>query len=714
MTARRLIVITAIAALLLPRVAESQFERTRDTMVPFEQIRAIATELSGARAFNNIVEIIGYQRDRKVDEYAGTYFEARTVERLAREYGFSDVRITRLPVEYREWDGEDAELWVTKPEPSRLIARYLDHPAVLVPGSRTADVTAPLVWVGRGMRDEDYAGRDVRGKIVLSDGSPGPVHDLAVRKHGAAGVVTFVNLYGFGVDRPDQLAQVSLPNHRNEALDDGTTFVVMLSHRQGIQMLELVNTMPEVTVRVKTKATRHYADHQVVEGWIPGDGSTDEEVDIVAHLFEFIAKQGANDDISGCGAMLEIGRTWIKLIEQGVLPRPKRAVHFKWVPEISYAPEYWKKFPDHHKKVVAMTSMDIVGSNQQVNFNQMRVLLTPYSLPGYLNELYIQFMEWMEDTQTIKFHNLTNDSTFSGRYPQFPINDPQGTQNHPFHIRIMKHAGGSDHLAYLRSNPRVPGVHYMNWHDIGYHTSEDTTKNIDPTQLKRAAMISMLVSLVMANATPEDGLHLAGLTAGHAVERIGGDLTLAVERLRAAAPDDLDAAYKEGLVLVREAYKREAAAVRSNARFVGSDAKGTASLKAIESSITAGEPQDVARLQAVYRAIATQRSRPVTLTPTLTEAEAAAARLFPRPKAGDPYVDFRSRNQPSMHPGQREFALHDEEAKNFADGSRSILDIRNAISAQLGPVDVTRVVEFFRSLEALGKWEIESRRAGTQ
>ena len=703
---KRLIAVLAFAT-LLPGLVNAQFQRDRDTMVSADLIKATATELSGARAFNNVVEIAGFEYDRKADEYAATYRESLVVERLAKEYGFSNVRITRLPTAGPQWDGEDAELWVTTPE-KYLVSRYLDHPAVLARGSRSADVTAPLVWVGRGLRDADYSANNVRGKVVLTDGPPGPVHELAVRKYGALGVVTFVNQYGFGIDEPDQLAHsIALTN----PMADGTTFAMVLSHRQGMKLLETVNTNDVVTVRVKTRAAYHDADHEVVEGWIPGDGSSNQEVVIVAHLFEGIGKQGANDDISGCGAALEIGRTWVKLIKEGVLPTPRRPVHFLWVPEIVYATEYWKKYPDFVKNTLAMTSMDIVGSNQTINRNEMRVLLNPYSFPSFLDDLYIQFMEWMEDTQAIKFHNLRAQDT-SGRYMQHPIVDPQGTQD-PFHIRIMKHAGGSDHLPFLRSNPRAAGVHYMNWPDVHYHTSEDLTKFLDPTQLKRASLITMWVSMVMANAGPDDALLVGGLTAGHAVERIGRDLTMAMEMLRAAKKDELDRAYKEGLVLVRQAYRRESRAIQSNAKMMGTDAKALAGLKEIEKSVMVTEPQDVARLQAVYRAIAIQRGQPVTLTPVVTTEESAAMTMFPRPKGGDPYVDFTAPGQPTMHPGQREFALYDEEARNFADGSRSILDIRDAISAELGPIPVGKVVQFFRDLEKTGKWETVQRSSAT-
>ena len=162
-------------------------------------------------------------------------------------------------------------------------------------------------------------------------------------------------------------------------------------------------------------------------------------------------------------------------------------------------------------------------------------------------------------------------------------------------------------------------------------------------------------------------------------------------------------------MLVHQAYRREAAAIRSCARLTDGDAEALASMKEIERSLVATEAQDVAKLQAVYRAAAESRGEPVILEPPLTSEEEASTKLYPRPKAADPYVDFRAPGQPSMHPGRWQFALYDEEAKNFADGTRSILEIRDAISAEFGPIEVGKVVQFFTELERLGTWEISER-----
>src|SRR5262249_52813444 len=159
--------------LLIAGPANAQLQSDRPTMLSPETMRAIATELSGARAYNNVLDIAAYEHIRPAEEYTSTYRESTVVERLAKDYGFSNVRITRLPVPYRQWGGQDAELWITEPE-RRLVSRYLDHPAMLAVGSQSADVTAPLIWVGLGTKDTDYTGKDVRGKRVLTNATAAP------------------------------------------------------------------------------------------------------------------------------------------------------------------------------------------------------------------------------------------------------------------------------------------------------------------------------------------------------------------------------------------------------------------------------------------------------------------------------------------------------------------------------------------------------------
>ena len=90
---------------------------------------------------------------------------------------------------------------------------------------------------------------------------------------------------------------------------------------------------------------------------------------------------------------------------------------------------------------------------------------------------------------------------------------------------------------------------------------------------------------------------------------------------------------------------------------------------------------------------------------SLTAQEQEAAGLVPR------QIYFEEKEKPPSGSEPEEPLLaqyYALEAKNFADGSLSFLDIRNAISAEYGPVPLEKVVAFFRELETSGNWVIES------
>ncbi len=77
-------------------------------------------------------------------------------------------------------------------KPVRLLSTYEAMPIVLAEDSESADVTEDVVDVGEGTNEADYAGKNVKGKIVLVGAQPGVVQDLAVGKFGAAGIVSYV------------------------------------------------------------------------------------------------------------------------------------------------------------------------------------------------------------------------------------------------------------------------------------------------------------------------------------------------------------------------------------------------------------------------------------------------------------------------------------------------------------------------------------------
>jgi Peptidase family M28/PA domain len=691
-----------LATLLAATPALAQEQPDPRTLIPQATLNAIAQHISGAQAHQNVLEMCPYERNRPPEEYQGTYREAAYAEAKAKEYGFADVHIERFPLGSKQWAGEMAELWVTEPGTPQLITSFRDVTATLATGSKSGDVTAELVYVGRGDTADDYKDKDVKGKIVLCSGPVGAAHNLAVRQFGAEGVVSFFNGTGKPIDRPDQIgwSGIGVGPAASQNATQKTTWGFILSLRMGLDLLARVERHQHVKVHAVVKATEYDSPMQVVVATIPGDGSTNEEFHFTAHLFEGIAKQGANDNCGGPATQLEAGRAWIAMINDGTLPKPKRTVRFLWVPEISGTRAYLKAHPDLAAHAVASVSTDMVGANQTINHNSLHLNQTMYSIPSVLNDVSRQFFEYVGETNREKLHNRRIAYAFSN-----PIVDPSGTHD-PFWYHIEKFYGSSDHQVHLDWDPRIPAVQFGNWPDAVYHSSDDSPANQDATQMKRSAFLMVTIGATFADAGPSDAVAISQVALGYAGQRISTDLGYALLSISTSAPETLDRNYKEALNVVHQAYIRERADVRSATSLAVGDKDAAASIASFEQALGESEPLDTARVRASYRLAALRLKVPVVEAPPATDAEKAAARLIPSKKAGvdaQPFGPLRGAAGGPPPPLAGYYAM---EARNFADGRHSLTDIRNALSAEFGPVSLDDVTRFFRDAEKAGTFVI--------
>jgi len=704
---RRFAIATVAAAVCASAALFAQAQADPKTLIPSATLNAIAQRVSGAQAHNHVLEMCPFERNRPAEEYTGgIYRESAYAEKTAKQYGFSDVHVEQFPLGAKQWDGEMGELWVTEPGPAQLITRYRDVATTLATGSRSADVTAELVYVGRGDTAADYTGKDVKGKIVLTSGVVGPAHNLAVRQFGAEGVVSFGNATGKPIDRPDQMGWSGIQPSNDPSVR--TTWGFILSLRMGLDLLGRLERHQHVMLHAIVKAAEYDAPMNVVVATIPGDGSTNEEFHFTAHLFEGIAKQGANDNCGGPATQLEAGRAWIEMIKDGTMPKPKRTVRFLWVPEISGTRAYLLAHPELGQHVVASISTDMVGANQTINHNSLHLNQTMYSIPSIINDVSRQFFEYVGETNREKLHNRANGYAF-----QNPIIDPSGTRD-PFNYNIEKFYGASDHQVHLDWNPRIPAVQFGNWPDAVYHSSDDSPANQDPTQMKRAAFLMIAAGSVFANSGPDDVMAIAGVALSYAQQRIAADVRDAMALINGSQAATLNENYKEALNLVKWAYWRESIDVRSAGSLAIGNKAAIADVNALADTLAGGEAADTARVKLAYKSAATRLRVTYAEVPALSAAEQAAAKLVPSRKPADPNAPAPGRGglgapgaappgavaQPTLT------GYYTQEANNFANGTRSILDIRNAIAAEFGPVPVETVVNYFRNLERAGTWTI--------
>src|SRR4051812_34079293 len=674
------------------------------TLIPSATLNAIAQQVSGAQAHNHVLEMCPYERNRPAEEYQGTYRESAYAEAKAREYGFSDVHIERFPLGSKQWDGEMAELWVTEPGPPQLISRYRDMPTTLATGSHSGDVTAELIYAGRGDTADDYKGKEVKGKIVLVSGPVGAAHNLAVRQFGAEGVLSYFNGTGKPIDRPDQMGWSGI--NQGPDANARTTWGFILSLRMGLDLLGRLERHQPVKVHAMVKAAEYDAPMNVVVATIPGDGTTNEEFHFTAHLFEGVAKQGANDNCGGPATQLEAGRAWIELIRNGTLPRPRRTVRFLWLPEITGTRAYLRQHPELGQHVVASISTDMVGANQTINHNSLHLNQTMYSIPSVINDVSRQFFEYVGETNREKLHNRRNGYAF-----QNPMIDPSGSRD-PFWFNIEKFYGASDHQVHLDWEPRIPAVQFGNWPDAVYHSSDDSPANQDPTQMKRAAFLMIAVGSVFATAGPADAVAVAGLAVTYGQKRMASDLADALSLIASSTAATLNDDFKEARNLVRQAYLREWNDLQSAASLAMGDHTAIAAVQAYGDPLHAIEQQQFAMVQLAYRTAAARLKVAPLDAPALTAAETAASKLVPKRKPGTPAQPLNSggggqgAGGAANQPQPALSGYYAMEARNFADGQRSLLDIRNALAAEFGPVTLDDVTKFFRDLENSGDYTI--------
>jgi hypothetical protein len=311
----------AMAAITLPTTNPLRAQEREDrTLLTQAQMTAIINEVSGERAMHHLLELVPYQRVRLPEEYNGPFRESKVMAQFAREYGFSNVSIEVYQQGGTTPQPVVGELWMTTPKNTKLFDIH-DLALALASTNANGDISADLVDVGAG-RGQDFDGKDVKGKFVVSSGNTGQVYGLAMLR-GAIGVLGISAIgYQRSADYPNQIVWSTVN------AQPGTVAWSVTPEVQH-NLSALLARGEKITIRSITKSEMVPIKAEYVHAEIPGDGSTTQEVAISGHLYEGLIKQGANDDNSGCALTLEIGRAYLKLIAEGKLPRPRRTINFQ-------------------------------------------------------------------------------------------------------------------------------------------------------------------------------------------------------------------------------------------------------------------------------------------------------------------------------------------------------------------------------------------------
>jgi hypothetical protein len=472
--------------------------------LPDKDIATIAREVDGEAAKQTLQGIVQQHRERGSRGFRAS---ADWVAGRARSYGLEEVEILQFPADgkkfygtqrsRRAWDAESGELTEVRDGGDTTIASYAAVSMVLAEDSESAEVTALLVDVGAGSGEGDYAGKDVKGKLVLMSGAPDEAQDLAIGKFGAVGILSYQQNQATGWSG-DDLGQIRWGHL--ESFSGHPTFAFMLSLDQANALKARLATGESIRLHAAVKAGQHASPYEVVTAVIRGADPRleDEEIAFTCHLDH--PKPGANDNASGCSTILEVGRTLQKLIAGRKLERPARTIRFIWGPEIEGTVALLNARPDLARRIKAVVHMDMVGGGTQTQA-VFHVGRGPASLPSYIHDVAWGFAQWANE-QSYAF-------AATGKAP-FPMLAASGGKE-PLRAEYSPFEMGSDHQVYQDSSFAIPAVYLFDWPDRYIHTTHDTAANINATKLGRVAFIGASTGYALANdprigtraATPE-------------------------------------------------------------------------------------------------------------------------------------------------------------------------------------------------------------------
>ena len=591
------------------------------TLLPDTVIAALSQELSGETAKRNLEYI---SRQHRMRGSRGFRSAAEHIVKQLHEYGIKNARIEQFPADGKRfygtqksrppWDAQFAELWELREENGSWtrhtrLASWDAMPVTLAQDSESGEATAELIDVNNGTSESDYAGKDVRGKIVLVASQPGAVVPLAVERFGAAGIVSYAQNQrtAWWAENENLVRWGHLDTFAAKP-----AFAFMISLKQARNFHTRLARGDKIRLHAIVRAGKHPGFYDVATATIPGADPTlrNEEIAFSCHLDH--QRPGANDNASGSVAILEVARTLNKLIDEGKIARPARTIRFIWPPEIEGTIALLNARPEIASRIKAVIHMDMVGGGPETKAI-FHVTRGPASMPSFVNDVAEHFGQFVNE-QSAEFAG--------GASVPYPMFAPEGGKE-PLQAEMAEFSLGSDHQVYTDTSFGIPAIYLNDWPDRYIHTNFDTPANVDPTKLKRAAFIGAASAYFLANVKPEDASSILRLLQSHSLRRTSTMLARrsALPAVEAANLTRFHLANERTLVDSMERFFRIPEATRNDATlFLNNIEKLTGEVK------PATAPQGDGRLVFRRNAKLKDRCRPsaTTISRIITAPNASA------------------------------------------------------------------------------------------
>jgi hypothetical protein len=657
-------------------------------------------EVSGEIAFNYVSEI---SRNHRIQASPGLRSAVNFAVDTLRDNGI-DAEVQSYPANgedfawssfmFKEWSCNDANLKLIEPEEeAQFLARWDESKLSLIQRSYPTPkvgLEAEVIHIGKGEEEKDYEGVDVAGKMVLSNGDVSRVHELAVEKHGAKGII----YYGTWIHPPvlpegeldDALKYTSY--WWTGAEEPGLGFV--LTPRKGRWLRDLIDKC-EKPVKIHT-----YVDSKIYDGTLDNavatiKGEIDETVLIIAHICH--PQPSCNDNASGSAAAMEAARALNKLIEEGLIDRPKRTIKFTLVPEMSGSYAYLAANEDNIPKMIAALNLDMVGEKQCLTSSSLIIERTPDSYPSYVNSLVETIFKEIQG----EVKNLGG----SGKYPLF-------------RHTITPFSGGSDHYIYSDPTVGIPCPMIIQWPDKFWHTSLDTMDKVDPEMLRKIALLTATYAYTIANADEETAIWLASQTLSSEKKRALGHLHERITRSLNEG-ENITESFKSLEKQVNYWIERSSLAVRSVKSLAPESSKLDEKLNLLIEHLETSIKSELEMEQNIFKELLKSPKDNTDSKHYMSKMESEAHNLIPERIYRGPVSTryWERRMDEEDREAYRGLLKENEDdrilttlAVYWTDGERSIKEVSDLVGLETGRTNLDFISKYFRFLEKMGLVEI--------
>jgi len=648
-------------------------------LIDEDVLKQIAEETSGEAAKRNLDTITLQHRMR-----GSSQFDAATQHILnqLRHYGLDDVELLEYPADGQTmfgtqksrpvWDVRSAELWeLTEVNGETVRSRRLGDwdsvPLTLAQDSLSGEATTTLVDIGSGTSNADYAGKEIRGKLVLTSSQPESVVERAVGEFGAAGIISYApNQRSAWWKEDDRLVRWG----HLDSFPETESFGFMISLGEARKLQARLASGEEILLHARVDASHQTGVYGFATAAIRGTDRANEDIHFTCHLDH--PRPGANDNASGCVSILETARTLNALVQEGILPRPSRTIRFLWPAEIEGSIMYLSSHPDV-SRIKANIHMDMVGGGP-VTKAVFRISGGPISVPSFIADLGHEIGHFM---------NEQTEGFASGYTVDFPLNAPEGGKE-PLLALMEGLDMGSDHDVFFEGSWRIPGLYLHDWPDRYIHTNYDLAANIDPTKLKRAAFIGAVSAWFLANMSDEDVPAVLSLLERNALARTADLLERRAQlnAIDAIAVTDIHFTVERRKVHSVEPFANLSEEAHGEAMQYLADLAKLVAVSQIAGVAGAG------RNQTVY-----QRN-PDVMGPMSAFGYSYLQDKLPE----DEYSDLKLRHHTGLWGSSGQYVY---EALNFVDGNRTVSEIRDWLTTELGPLPLDYVEEYLAALESI-------------